>query len=189
MGKKRLTQIFLVALVFGFGATAAWASGESHEPRWGDFAWRVANLILFCAILWYFTGKIIKSFFKNRRQTIVDTLDDLEKRRAEAKEKLAEIETRIANLEAERKSILDESRAQAERLRAGIVEDAKRQADQIVDQAKRAAENENRAMLDQVRAAVADEIVEAAGKALRGKLTDDDHQKLISNALDKVSLQ
>lgn len=164
-------------------------ASEAHEPRWGDFAWRILNLILFCGLLWYFTGKLIKRFFRNRKQTIQDTLNELEKRREEAKDKLAEIEKRIANLESERKAILEESRKQAERLKQGIVEDAQRQAGQIRDQARRAAENEGKAMLDQVRATVANEIVDAAARALRGQLTEEEHDKLIANSLDKVTLQ
>lgn len=165
-------------------------AGETHAaPRWGDFAWRIVNLILFCGILWYFTGNLIKNFFRNRKQSIKDTLDELEQRREKAKNELAEIESRIASLEAERQAILNESRAQANRLKQGIVEEAKKQADQIVAQAKRAAENESRAKLDEVRASVANEIVDAAAKALRGKLTEKDHDKLIADSLDKVVLQ
>lgn len=164
-------------------------AGEGHEIRWGDFAWRVLNLILFCAILWYFIRNIWKRYFKNRRETIENTLTELEGRRKNAREQLAEIENRIANLEAERKAILEESRAQAERMKKGIVDDAHRQADQIVEQARKTAENEGRAMLDKVRSTIADEIITAASKALQGQLTEKDHDKLISNALDKVTLQ
>lgn len=164
-------------------------ANAAHEPRWGDFAWRVLNLILFCGILWYFTGNIIKKFFRNRKETIQNTLDDLEKRKEEARAGLAEIEQRIANLEAERQAILDESRAQAERIRKNIVADANRQANQIVEQARRTAENEGRAMLDGVRATVANEIVDTAAKALRGQLTQEDHDRLIANSLDKVVLE
>lgn len=185
----RLSQILGVAALILFCAVCAEAAGEHHEPRWGDFAWRIVNLILFCAILWYFTGGLIKRFFKNRKQAIEDTLKDLEKRREEAKAKLAEVEKRIANLEEERKAILEESRAQAERLKKGIMEDAHRQAGQIVDQAKRTAENESQAMLAQVRSTMADEIIDAASKALQNRLTKEEHDKLINNALDKVALQ
>lgn len=165
-------------------------AGEAHEaPRWGDFAWRIVNLILFCGILWYFTGNLIKNFFHKRKQTIKDTLDELEQRREKAKTELAEIETRIANLEAQRQAILAESRMQADRLKQGIVEDAKRQAEQIVRQAQRSAENEGRARLDEVRASVANEIIDAAAKALRGQLTEEDHDRLIADSLDKVVLQ
>lgn len=179
--------IFAFLLVFVLTGVA-WAS-EGHEPRWGDFAWRVLNLILFCGILWYFVGGLCKRFFRGRKETIQTTLDELEKRREEAKANLAEIERRIANLEAERKAILDESKLQGERLKKSIVDDAHKQASQIVEQARRAAENEGRAMMDQVRSTVATEIVEAAGKALRGQLTPEDHDKLIDKALDKVVLE
>lgn len=185
----RLCQILLIGLLVLGCSVCAYASGEHHEPRWGDFAWRIVNLILFCAILWYFTGGLIKRFFKNRKQAIQDTLKDLEQKREDAKAKLAEVEKRIANLEAERQAILDESKAQAERLKKGILSDAQRRAGQIVDQAKRTAENESQAMLAKVRATMADEIVDAAGKALQNRLTSEDHDKLINNALDKVALQ
>lgn len=186
MGK--LIQIIFPILFLCVYAGSAWA-GEGHEPRWGDFGWRVLNLLLFCGILWYFVGGLCKRFFRDRRQNIQDTLTELEKRREDAKANLAEIERRIANLEAERKAILDESRQQAERLKKGIVDDANRQASQILDQARRAADNEGRAMLEQLRSTVADEIIEATSKALAGKLTADDHDKLIANSLDKVALQ
>lgn len=181
--------IFCLALALALGMADVVMASEGHEPRWGDFAWRVLNLVLFCGILWYFTGKLIKSFFRTRKQTIETTLTELEKRREDAKAGLAEIEKRIANLEAERKAILDESRAQAERLKKNIVDDANRQASQIVEQARRAAENEGRAALDGVRQKVANEIVEAAAKAMRGQLTEEDHDRLIANSLDKVVLE
>lgn len=187
MKKSRLCQILVLAAALLCLSARAFAAEGHHEPRWGDFAWRVANLIIFCGILWYFTGGLIKRFFKNRKQAIQDTLTDLERRKEEARAKLAEVEKRIASLEEERKAILDESRLQAERLKKGIMESAKRQADQIVENARRTAENESQAALAGVRATMADEIVEAAGKALQNRLTKEDHDKLINNALDKVA--
>lgn len=191
MEGTRLKKYGLLLLVLTSGLLAIAEpvlANEAHAPRWGDFTWRVVNLILFCAILWYFIGKIWKNFFRNRKQNIQDTLSELESRRTEAKDKLEEIQIRIANLESERQAILEESRLQAERLKKGIVDDAHKQAEQIVEQARKTAENESRAMLDQVRGVVADEIVEAAGKALRGQLTEADHEKLIAKSLDKVTL-
>lgn len=188
MNKKTLAAAAAaVAMAFLMGEPAF--AEELHENRWGDFAWRVLNLVLFCGILWYFTGRIIRNFFRNRKETIQNTLSELEKRREEARANLEQIEQKIANLEAERQSILDESRAQAERLKKNIVEDANRQASQIVEQARRAADNEGRAILDGVRSQVANEIVDAAARAMRGQLTQEDHDRLIANSLDKVVLE
>lgn len=182
---KSLLGAFLFIAIFAGAALAS----EEHAPRWGDFGWRVLNLIIFCAILWYFIGGLWKRFFRNRRETISGTLSDLEKRRADAKANLEEIEKRIGNLEAERQAILAESAAQGERLKKSILEDAQKQASQIVDQAKKTAENESRAALNQVREQVAGEIIAAAAKSLKGQLTPEDHDKLIDKALDKVVLQ
>ena len=115
-------------------------------------------------------------------------LDDLDERRKTAKEQLASVETRIANLNAEREAILAESRQQAEALKQGIVEEAHRQAAQIVEQARLTAENEGRAIFAEVRASIADEIVNAAEKALSSKLNAAEHDKLIANSLNKVVL-
>lgn len=142
-----------------------------------DFGWRVLNFVIFAGILWYFVGGLAKKFFKGRRQLIRDTLDDLEERRAKAREHLAAVEARIARLDEERKAILEESRVQAENLKQGIMEEARRQAEQIVEQARLTAENEGRSVLAEVRAALADEIVGAAEKALRDKLGDGEHDQ------------
>ncbi|MBR3664245.1 MAG: ATP synthase F0 subunit B [Desulfovibrio sp.] len=179
--------ICYVALLVCLCATEALAN-EGHEYRWGDFAYRVVNFIIFFGILWYFTGKLIKNYFRGRRQNIQDTFDNLDSRREAAKKKLSEVEAHIANLEQERRAILDESRSQAEALKKNIIEDAKRQAEQIVAQARLTAENEGRSILSQVRSTMADEIVDAAEKLLREKLGPAEHEKLITNSLNKVVL-
>lgn len=179
-----------LAVAFSLLMTGAALAAEEHAaPRWGDFGWRVLNFVLFAGILWYFVGGLARKFFTGRREGIRQGLDDLEARRAEAKKRLADMEARIANLESERQAILDESAAQAERLKAGILEEARRQADQILEQARRTAENEGRTILAEVRAAVADEIVDAAQKALVEKLDAQGHDALIAKSLNKVVLQ
>ena len=184
---------YILPLVLAFAAivlmpVGAFAS-EGHEaPRWGDFGWRVLNFVIFAGILWYFVGGLAKRFFKNRRETIGGALDSLEERRARAREQLAAVESRIARLNEEREAILAESRKQAESLKAGIVDEAHRQAAQIVEQARMTAENEGRTVLAEVRAVIADEIVDAAEKALSSKLNAEAHDKLIANSLKKVVL-
>ncbi len=164
------------------------AAAAGGEMRWADFGWRILNIIIFVAILWKFLGKTITSFLSGRREGIQQELDDLDVQRAEAKKKLDEVEASIANLAAERQAILDESQAQAEASKKAIIADANVQAEQIIAQARRTAENEGRAVLADVRAAIADDIVNAAAKALESKLGAQEHTKLINNSLTKVVL-
>jgi len=188
LGKQKFVRLaLLLALAVLACAADAWAA-DDHGPRWADFGWRVANLIIFAGILWYFVGGMAKKYFTGRRQSIKDELDGLEERRVKARESLEAVEKRIANLEEERKAILEQSREQADRLKASIIEDANRQAAQILEQARLTAENEGRAVLNEVRATLADEIVAATEKALCSKLNAGAHEQLISNSLNKVVL-
>lgn len=183
---KYLHVVAAFALVLLTAGVACAAEGE--PLRWGDFGWRVLNIIIFVALLWKFAGKYVVNYLTGRREGIKNELDDLEHRRVDARAKLADIEKGIANLETERKAILDESRMQAEALKEAILSEAARQADQILEQARRTAESEGRAMLVRVRAQIADEIVDAAEKVLTSKLDSAKHAKLIDNSLTKVVL-
>ena len=183
---SKLQSVWIAtALVLLSVSTAFAADGEM---RWADFGWRVLNIIIFVAVLWKFTGKLIVNFLTGRREGIAKDLDNLEQRRVDAKAKLAEVEQSIADLDKERQAILDESRAQADAAKHAIITEAHRQAEQILEQAKRTAENEGRGVLMQVRSAIADEIVDAAEKVLESKLDEAKHDKLINNSLTKVVL-
>lgn len=183
---RKCTSVWFIAA--GVLLTASTAYAADGELRWGDFGWRVLNLVVFVAILWKFAGKIIVNFLTGRREGIRQELDDLEAGRVSARQKLAEIEEGIANLENERKAILDESRDQAEAAKQAIIQEAHRQAEQILEQARRTAENEGRAVLAHVRESIAEEIIDAATAVLESKLDAAKHDKLINNSLTKVVL-
>ncbi len=174
-----------MALVLLIQSPAFAAEGELP---WGNFAWRLLNLAIFLVLLWKFVGKKACAFFKGRQEGISKDLRDLQTRREDAKKSLAELESSISNLDAERNAILEESKKQAEASKAAIIKEAELQAEQIIVAARRTAENEGRTVLAEVRAVIADEIVDAAEKVLETKLDNAKHNKLITNSLTKVVL-
>jgi F-type H+-transporting ATPase subunit b len=161
------------------------AGGESHGD-WGNTAWRVANLILFIAVVRHFFGKKIVAFFKGRTAGIAEELAALERDKAEAARKLAEVEKRIAGLEQERLAVMAEYRAQGESLRAAIIAGAEEEAKRIAARAEATAENEIRAAIGAVRAELAERIVAEAETMLKEQLGAEDHIRLVDNYLAKV---
>ena len=155
---------------------------------WGNFIWRVLNFALFAGLLVFFFGKKIKGFFVGRTKNIADEISALESRKAQAQASLADVEKRIANLEAERQSILQDYKAQGEALKASIVAEAEAAASQIAVQAKTTAEHEIAQAIEAMRAEMADKIVEATEKLLAKKLTAAEHAKLVDKYLTKVVL-
>ena len=158
------------------------AAGDGHGLPWIDFLLRIVNAAIFIGIIWYAAGKKLKSFFAGRREEVVQEMDDLASRKQEAEAHLAEVERQIADVEAECAKLLEEGRAQAERMKAAILADAETQA-------ARNAEQEGKAELEAIRARMADTIVAELEKSLVERLDAATHQDLIDKSLTKVVLK
>lgn len=182
-----MVPALLVTIICAAPALAS--EGGNEAPRWGDFAWRVVNLIIFVWLLWHFTGKLCVNFFSGRKKKIKEGIDNLTDRRKAAEAHLSEIEAHIANLDAERTAILEESKQQAEALKQEIIAKAHEQAKQIVEMAKVAAESEGQNMIQQLRETIANELIEETRTKLLSSLNKSEQKKLINNSLKKVVLQ
>ncbi|MFZ5811660.1 MAG: F0F1 ATP synthase subunit B [Thermodesulfobacteriota bacterium] len=170
-------------------AAVAWASaegGEAHGLNWKDFGYRIVNFILVVGIIWKLGGKKIAAFFRGRRVQIENQLSDLETRKVEAEKRLKTIEASIANLDAEKRQIMEEYRKQGEALRDSIIAAAEDKAVQIKAQAAVTAEQETKLAVERLRAELADLVVEAARGMLAGKLSEKDQDKLVDEYLTKV---
>lgn len=183
---KRLLPAML--FVLGCAAVASASEGGVVHESMMTTLFRVINFVIFIALIWKFGGNAIKNMFGGRRKNIETQLNDLDERKATAAAKLAEVEKSIANIETEREEILAEFVRQGETLKASIIENAKVSAEKIQEQAKLTAANERNAALKEIRAEVAELVIEAAEKALAGKLSADEHNKLINDYLTKVVL-
>lgn len=186
---QRLKMVLTALCLLLLTTAPAIASGDGeHGESWLNLGLRIVNFAFFLGIIYYFFGKKIIGFFKGRTESIAAELASLEQRKADAGQNLADIEMRIANLEAERQRIIADYTAQGEVLRASIIDQAERQAEQIAAQAKVTAENEIKAAIEAMRAEVADTIIEATEQLIAKKLTATEHTKLIDKYLTKVVL-
>lgn len=162
------------------------AHGGAHGYAWDNLIYRLINFALFIGVLVYFAGGKVKGMFRGRKEQIATELKDMETRKNEAAARLKQVETSIANMESERKTILAEYKAQGESLKASILEQAKAQAEQLKAQAKMSADQEATQAIKQVRAELAELISAAAQKIVEEKLTKEEHEKLVDQYLTKV---
>ena len=187
---QRLKIVLTAFCILLFTASFAVASGdgEAHGESVTNLISRIINLALFIGVIVYFWGKKIASFFKGRTEGIATEISTLEQRKADAQKSFADVEQRIANLEEERQAILAEYTAQGEALKAAIIKDAEKAAEQITAQAKATAQNEIKAAIEDMRSEMADKVVEATEKLLAKKLSASEQTKLIDKYLTKVVL-
>ena len=157
-------------------------------PSTGLLFWMSLTFLVVLFILWKFGFPVITNMVAERKAFIDDSL----RKAHEANEKLA-------NIQKEGESILQEAREkqaqilkEAAETRDAIVEQAQDKARQegarLLEDARTAIEQEKKAAIADIRKQVATLSVEIAEKILRKNLADDQSQmELIDRMLDDVS--
>ena len=99
---------------------------DINEVIWGS----IGFLIVFGLIVWK-GGPAIKAMWKGRIDRIAGELDTASTARSAAEAKLAEVESSIANADAERQRIVADARTDAATVKAQIIARAGTDADDI----------------------------------------------------------
>ena len=157
-------------------------------PSTGLLFWMTITVLVVFFLLWKFGFPVITGMVKERQAFIDESL-----------KKAHEANERLANIQKEGESILQEAREkqaqilkEAAETRDAIVEQAQTKARaegaRLLDDAKTAIEQEKKAAIADIRAQVATLSVEIAEKVLKQNLKDDKSQMdLIDRMLDDVS--
>ena len=159
-------------------------------PSTGLLFWMTITFLVVFFLLWKFGFPVITGMVKERQAFIDESL-----------KKAHEANERLANIQKEGESILQEAREkqaqilkEAAETRDAIVEKAQEKARaegaRLLDDAKTAIEQEKKAAIADIRRQVATLSVEIAGKVLKQNLKDDKSQMdLIDRMLDEVSVK
>ena len=157
-------------------------------PDFGLFFWMTVVFLVVLFILWKWGFPVIVKMVDERKAFIDESL-----------KKAHEANERLANIQKEGESILQEAREkqaqilkEAAETRDAIVEKAQDKARsegaRLLEEAKVAIEQEKKAAIADIRQQVATLSVEIAEKVLRANLKDDKSQMdLIDRMLDDVS--
>jgi F-type H+-transporting ATPase subunit b len=157
-------------------------------PDFGLFFWMTVVFLVVLFILWKYGFPVIVKMVDERKAFIDESL-----------RKAHEANERLANIQKEGESILQEAREkqaqilkEAAETRDAIVEKAQDKARQegarLLDDARAAIEQEKKAAIADIRKQVATLSVEIAEKVLKQNLKDDKAQMdLIERMLDEVS--
>lgn len=171
-------------------AAAEGGSGEGGSflvtPSLGLMIW---TLIAFGITFWVlrkFAWPKIEEALDRRAALITGSIDSAEQQRAEAEKLLADYRQRLAEAREQADEILDRARKAAETTRAEAVSDGQAKREELVEAAKRDIEGETRRALDEIRREVADLTVLATERVTRKSLDDAAQRELVEEALREV---
>jgi F-type H+-transporting ATPase subunit b len=155
---------------------------------WGLMVWTLITFGLAVAILWKYAFGPLQRVMDERREQIRESLEAAEATRDEAARMLAEYQTTLASVRAEAEDILERSRKAGDETKAEIVDEARKQAQRTLDKAQAQIERETRAALAEMKKEVAGLTLAATERVVGKSLDDDDHRRLIDEALAAANL-
>jgi F-type H+-transporting ATPase subunit b len=145
----------------------------------------VAFAILF-AILWRVALPRANQILSERTENIEGKLKQAEQERQQAEELLREYRERLASAEDEAQRIIDESRANAERLRRDLMDKAEQEANRVIEQGREAIRGERDRAVRELRTEVGSLAVELATRVVGDSLDRDRQLRLIDQYIEQL---
>jgi ATP synthase F0 subunit b len=167
----------------------AQAAEHQAESFWTSAAWwRPLNLLIFLAFLIYLLRNKIRigDVFDKRAAGIRKELEEAQQARAEAEQKLAEVEARLNRLDEEVADIKAEAERESAREMDRIKKAAAADAEKIGQTAQREIEGSVKAAKSDLRAFVAEQSAQLAQSMIQREMKPDDNSRLIGKYIDEL---
>ena len=189
LDRRALAAAVLLAGVLSAGlACAAEAAGEEHAPSLTLLLLNFINFGIYAFVLYWFAWPPIKGYLKERRSAVVAALEAARKARAEAEALRANYEAKLRTIEADAARARAEVLATAELEAKTILEQARQSAERIRRDARLVAEQEvNRArqiLLEESAARVA----QIAGEVIARHMTEQDQSRFVDDFVRQAEL-
>ena len=159
------------------------------QPDPGLFIWTILTFLVLVALLAKFAwGPLLKAL-EERQESIRKSLDEAQRARVELEQVQQESARIVAQARVEAEDVISRSRADAERLREDLKQKARSEAEGIVKNAERQIQLETARAVRPIRNEAIDLAVMIASKVLQRKISKEDNERLIEEALAQVEGQ
>jgi F-type H+-transporting ATPase subunit b len=164
------------------------ATNPLIQVKPGLMIWTIVCFLITLWVLKRYAFGPIQKLVDERRERIRQALEEADHARAEARDLLEEHRKLIAQAKSEAEEILAETRRVAEINSRRMREETEAERQRRIEETRRQVESETRRALEQIRAEVADLSLIAAEKVARRSFADEDHRRLIEEAVGELDL-
>jgi len=179
----------LLIFLFFIYVSVAYASGSegNHETsKWWDFGWKTFDFFVLVGFLYWLLAAKIKEFFVERRKEIKESLENAAKQKSEAEKKYREYSEKIDKASLEIDSIFEMIKEQGFAEKQKIIDDAKKVAEKMKQDAQARIEQELQKASSQLRIEAVQLSVQMAEQILKRNITEKDHESMVKEYMDKV---
>ena len=181
----------LAAAVALLPATARAAEGGDSsslliQPQFGTIFWTVVTFLILAWLLKKYAWKPLLTAVEAREAGIRDAIEGAKRERDEAQRLLDEQRAMLNLARKERADAVEAGRRDAERLKAEILEEARKQREQLMKQAQSQIDAGLRQARAELKGEAADLAIQAAGKLLGKNLDDPTHRRIVDDYLAEL---
>jgi F-type H+-transporting ATPase subunit b len=162
------------------------SGGFLITPNVGLMIWTLLLFGISMVILARLAFPRISEALDRRQKAIEDSIDAAEHTRQEAHALLEEYQERLREARGQADEIVERARKAAEVHERDAVAGASAKREQLMEQTRRDIESETRRAIQEIRREVADLTVMATEKVTRKTLTQDDQRRLVEDALGEL---
>lgn len=144
------------------------------------------NFIILLVILTKLLYKPFLAKMEERTQAIKKSLDEAQAARAEAARQQEENEARLRSAHAEAAAIRAQALKQAAEEQRKLVDAARAESQRLIDTAKAQLDADVRRAREELRREVGDLATAVAEKLIRKSLRDEDHRRIVAEAISRV---
>lgn len=167
---------------------AAESSNPLLEISPGVMVWTLVMFGITLFIMRRYVFGPVGAMIEKRRAQIADDLNTAEEGRRSAERLLAEYQERLEEARREADALRDRGRKDGERQGAELVTAAQEQRERVIQDAQVQIAAETRQAEEGIKAEVVDLALMAAEKVTRRTLTDDEHRRVIEEAIADADL-
>ena len=168
------------------------AQEESRNPilpAWNELIWGAVAFFVLLFLMYRTVWPQVNKAYQDRRANIEGKLEQAEKDRDEAETLLERYKQRLAAAEDETQRILEEARANAERVRKELLAKAEADAGQQLERARQAIRSERDQAIRQLRGEVGTLAVELATRVVGESLDRERQLRLVDRYIDQLGDQ
>lgn len=190
--KEIVVFVCLVVALALVGPAAVWAASEGGHESGGLISLDkslIVQAINFLILLFVLQRLLYKPFLAKmgeRTAAIQKSLDEAQAARAEATRQQEENETRLRAAHSEAAAIRAQAMKEAAEEQKRLVEAARAESQRLVESAKAQMDADVRRAREELRREVADLATAVAEKLVRRSLRDEDHRRIVADAITKV---
>jgi F-type H+-transporting ATPase subunit b len=166
-------------------AWAAAGGGGLIDLNWTLFV-QVLNFLVLLVVLYLVAYKPLVQMLRTRTATIQEQLAEAKAAREEAQRQLGDFEARLRAAQAEAAAVRERAVREAAELRERLAAEARQEAARLVESARVEVEQSVRRAKADLRAEVGGLAIEIAERLIRKSLRDDDHQRIVQDALARM---